>query len=42
MELLHAAKEMATVKSLGPNGCAIEFYIRMWLTIGPEFTEMVN
>jgi hypothetical protein len=42
MELLQAAKEMATSKSPGPDGYAIEFYISMWLTIGPEFIEMVN
>jgi hypothetical protein len=41
-ELLQVAKEMATGKSPGPNGYAIEYYTRMWRTIGAEFTEMVN
>jgi hypothetical protein len=41
-ELLQAAKEMATGKSPGLDGYAVEFYTRMWHTIGQEFTAMVN
>jgi hypothetical protein len=41
-ELKHAINAMATQKSLGPDGCAIELYSCLWETIGKDFLQMIN
>jgi hypothetical protein len=41
-ELKRATEAMARGKAPGPDGHAIDFYVKMWPTFGADFTEMVH
>jgi hypothetical protein len=41
-ELISAAKAMAKDKAPRPDGHAVEFYLKLWPTIGKDFTSMVQ
>jgi len=41
-ELLWVIKQMATGKTPGPDGIAIEFYRKCWHIIGDDFTQVLE
>ena len=41
-ELFWIIKQMATGKTPGPDGIAIEFYHKCWHIIGDDFTQVLN
>ena len=41
-ELEQATKALTKGKSLGPYGVALEFYLKLWPSIGPEFLSMIE